>query len=151
MLKAQWGLAFFLFFPFFLPLLPPVLPLPILFLSIIFLYFPLLPSFLYFSYAVSTPFLFLFLSYIVLSPPEGHLNKYIADLSQSKVFKIVCNFAAVINHQYSVYMCLAQGTVRTYSYIKVRERIVWVVGLIIHFLFFSFNYGILSVPLNKSW
>lgn len=122
--KGSMRFSFLSLFSFFLApppsCLTPSYPLPFYYLSL----FPSSPFFSLFFLRCFHPFPFSLLYHLlilycfILSPPKWHLNKYIADLSQSKVFKIVCNFAAVINHQYSVYMCLAQGTVRTTCTLK---------------------------------
>ena len=47
----------------------------------------------------------------------------------------------VLSSFYSWYPCLDQGTRKAHIYIKTENKNVLVIGLI-HFLFFSFSYGI---------
>lgn len=101
-----------------LPFLSPFFSLPPLLFSVLLSYFLLL--FLFFFIL-----LLLLLHYFLLSHHRGDLKKYIAHLSQSKILKLVCNYTAMINPLYSLYTCLAQGTMETHSYIKVRKRMCW--------------------------
>lgn len=93
---------------------------PLLLFSVLLSYFyPQLLLFLFFTIII------IFLHYFLLSHQRGNMKKYIADLSQSKILKIVCNYATMINPLSSLYTCLAQGTMETHAYITVRKRMCW--------------------------